>query len=220
MGLRNAVRNTYLWSMRNLLGVICRVLCGYRVLGRERLPKDGAVILAANHLSYLDPVMIGISMGRNLRYMAWVALFRNRVFAWFIRSMGAFPVDPDSWDVAAFRTALAVLKNGRWLVIFPEGVRSDDGQPKPLKAGVAHLAMRSGATIVPVRIEGTYEAWPRHNRLPRPFRRCQVRFGDPIPPPKLNGRDPATRHAAVDALLAQLRDALEGPTDGRETNVK
>jgi 1-acyl-sn-glycerol-3-phosphate acyltransferase len=207
----NWVRSSSYAATRVCLRIAFRVLYGYRVSGRENLPRGGPVILAANHMSYLDPILVAIGQPRRLRAMAWKALFRGRWFGAVLRWLGAFPVDNTTWDVAAYRAALNSLKDDGWLIIFPEGQRSPDGAPQPLRPGVAHLAMRAGASVVPVRIEGSYDAWPRHRRLPSLFRRCRVRYGKPIPAPSLNGRGPAARHAAAEQLLVQLRADLERP---------
>lgn len=146
----------------------------------ERVPQTGPVILAANHQSLFDPCLVGISFKRRACFLARETLFRVPVLGWLIRKLGAFPVPRES---AAPRRALEVcvrvLELGRALVLFPEGTRTRDGRMQPLRRGVAQLAQRTGAPVVPVIIQGAHAAWPRERRLPRPGR-IRITFGEPL----------------------------------------
>jgi 1-acyl-sn-glycerol-3-phosphate acyltransferase len=127
------------------------------VRGRENVPAAGPVIIACNHVSYVDPPALGCVLDRPVAYMAKVELFSIPVLGTLIRALGAFPVDRKRGDVAAIRAAADVLKRGRVLGIFPEGTRNTDGNVKP-QMGVALLASLTGATVVPAYVAGSKDA--------------------------------------------------------------
>jgi 1-acyl-sn-glycerol-3-phosphate acyltransferase len=141
-------------------------LYSVRVIGRRNLPSKGPVLLVSNHQSMLDPLVIGMASRRYLRYLARDTLFKNRFFAFLIRSVGAVPIDRD-FGKAGLQKTLELL-DAEWAVlVFPEGERTHDGELEPFKAGVSLLIKRVKAPIVPVAIAGAYDAWPRGRKLPR-----------------------------------------------------
>jgi 1-acyl-sn-glycerol-3-phosphate acyltransferase len=144
------------------------VLFRYRFSGRPHVPLSGPVLLVANHQSNLDPVLVGLACPRQLKYLARVGLF-FWPFSWWIRALGAVPIDRDS-ALSGIKTTLKLLKEGNAVVVFPEGSRTYDGFMSPLLPGFCVLARRSGATIVPVAIDGAFEALPRGAAIPRPHR--------------------------------------------------
>ena len=163
-----------------------------RVSGLEHLPRQGAVIVACNHISNVDPPLVGACVfhERSLRYLAKAELFRIPFLGWFLRQVGCIPVERRRADVAAVRAALEVLSRGRCLLIFPEGSRSKDGRPGTPRPGVGFLAAKSGALVVPARVVNT-------DRL-LSFGRLEVRFGKPL---RFSG-DPSDRSRCRD--FAQL----------------
>lgn len=166
-----------------------RVLFAVEYHGLENIPARGPVILASNHPSYLDPVLIVLPIKRVIRYMAWDALFKVPLLGRLIRALGAFPVDiRRGKGEAAYREALRVLESGDALGIFPEGQRSEAGPMGELRSGVARLALETGAAIVPITIGGASRAWPKYRLLPKPAK-IIVRFHQPI---GLNQDDRAT----------------------------
>ena len=142
-----------------------------KVTGREHIPREGAFILALNHLSFRDAFTAFLLMPDDAKYMAKKELFRFGPLRWFIQKIGAFPVDRENNDLNAMRTALNVLKEGHPLVIFPEGHRYGDGQIHEIKPGAAFIALRAGVPVIPARIHTHY----------RPFCRVRVAVGEPIP---------------------------------------
>ncbi len=169
-----------LYSLLNPLAVsICRMFFRVNVYGKENIPKAGGFILASNHLSYLDPVVLGVASPRKLNFMARHDLFSNPFFAWFIYSLGAFPVKRDSADSSALKEAMRRLKSGEALVLFPEGTRAVDGvsiQPQP---GIGFLAAKAGVPVVPAFIKGTDVAMSKDAKSIRPAR-IEVHFGQQI----------------------------------------
>lgn len=157
-----------------------RVLFAVEYHGLENVPATGAVIIAGNHPSYLDPALVWLPITRTMRFMAWDALFKVPLLGQLIRTLGAFPVDiRKGKGESAFREALQVLNEGNALGIFPEGQRSEDGPMGELRTGVARLAIETGAAIVPVTIGGAFRAWPKWRLLPKPAK-IIVRYHEPI----------------------------------------
>lgn len=151
-----------------------------RGFGQHRVPEEGGILIVANHQSFLDPVLIGVCTCRALHPMARDTLFRNRFFSWLIRSINAFPVRRGERDVGAIREAIQRLRSGQAILVFPEGTRTRDGSIAEFRPGVSLISRRAGVPIVPVVIDGAFEAWPRHRLCPRPHR-IMVMFGNPIP---------------------------------------
>lgn len=178
-----------------------------RIRGRQNVPLEGPLIIAPNHLSYYDPPLVGIGIPRQLRFMAWDALFRVPVLGWAMRKLGAFPVDTRQADTAAYKQSLLLLRHGNCVVIFPEGKRGLGQTLEPFETGVARLALRSGATIVPVSLTGVAESWPRWNKIPRWFRPMQVKFHPPIPAPVGDFRGEDLR-LALEELNEKIRQPI------------
>jgi 1-acyl-sn-glycerol-3-phosphate acyltransferase len=148
-----------------------RTLFRFRVVGSENVPREGGLVVCANHLSNFDPPILGIAMPRPVSYMAKKELFAMPVLGTLIRHMNAFSVDRQVGGTAALRASLRMLKEGRCVGIFPEGGRNVSGTREE-KSGAAFLAAASGVPVVPAAIVGT--------RKLRPFRRVTVVFGEPI----------------------------------------
>jgi 1-acyl-sn-glycerol-3-phosphate acyltransferase len=167
-----------------------RVLFAVEYHGLENVPASGAIIIAGNHPSYLDPVLVMLPIERTIRFMAWDALFKVPILGTVIKVMGAFPVDiRKGRGESAYREALRVLNEGNALGIFPEGQRSEKGPMGELRTGVARLAIETGAAIVPVTIGGAFRAWPKWKLLPKPAK-IIVWYHEPI---RLNDTDRTVR---------------------------
>ncbi|MCX7642283.1 MAG: 1-acyl-sn-glycerol-3-phosphate acyltransferase [Armatimonadetes bacterium] len=151
---------------------LCRFLafrfCKLKVEGAERLPREGGVIIASTHTATLDPVILGCAFPRPLTFMAKEELFRFPPFAALIRTLGAFPVRRGEPDRRALRKAVSLLRQGRCLVIFPEGTRNPNWRLRQPELGVALLAAWSGAPVLPVAIFGSELLMPKGKFFPRP----------------------------------------------------
>ena len=141
--------------------------------GRENIPEGKAFVYASNHRSNADPVLVTLAARGRFSFMAKSELFKNKFFAWLIRSLGAFPVERGTGDTAAIEKAIDNVKNGVNLLIFPEGTRSKDGKVGRGKTGVALIAAKSHADVIPVGI--SFEG-KLHFRS-----KVTVRIGKPIP---------------------------------------
>jgi len=186
-----------------------------RIEGAEHLPDEPGVILASNHLSIADPAILSMVVGRmarrRIRYMAKAEAMRVPLFGTFLRAYGGFAVRRGTPDREAYRMARAVLEEGDWLGVAPEGHRSRSGHLEEPKAGTSLLAMRSGALVLPVAIWGTERLWPVGGRLPRLGTRITVRFGEAYRPAGGDGptSEPEPPRADGDAEAAGERSGTE-----------
>ena len=190
-----------------LIEALFRVLFTYECVGEENVPAQGGAVVAANHPSYLDPVLLSLRPARPIRFMAWDALFRIPILGTLIRAFGAFPVDVRlGRGQAAYTKARALVEAGEVVGIFPEGKRSRAGwMEAALREGAARLAWETGAPLVPATIAGAYRAWPHYQSLPKPAR-IRVRFHEPIDPGAFRS---LPEDEGVAALLAELRRRVE-----------
>ena len=142
-------------ATRFLLGGVVGALSGWEVRGREHVPKSGGVILASNHISFWDPVLVGTAAIREQHFLAKEELFRPPVMGWLIRSYNAIPIRRGMADLAGLTKAMDVLRAGRSLILFPEGTRARDGELRPARPGLGMLAVATDARVVPTCIMGS-----------------------------------------------------------------
>jgi 1-acyl-sn-glycerol-3-phosphate acyltransferase len=148
----------------------------------------------------LDPVLVGMCFDRGCSYLARETLFKVPILGWLIRNLSSFPVPRESTaPKKALEVSINLLAEGRALLLFPEGTRSYDGRLQPLKRGIALVARRSQAPVVPALVHGAYRSWPRTRRLPRPAA-VRIFFGEPIQFDPMESSD-----SFVDRLSASYR---------------
>jgi len=168
-----------------VLRVIARAIVRLRIEGDlSALPKTGPLIMAANHASSADPVLIGAFLNQILRRpLNWLGkreIVEYPLTGWAFRRAGIHPVDRDAADLEAFLTAMRILEACHVLAVFPEGTRSRTGGLQEVREGVGLLALRSGAPVLPVAVIDSDLMWPRGHLLPRFGRRVTVRYGTPF----------------------------------------
>ncbi len=190
---------------RMLCVVASRVLYRLRIEGRENVPSSGGLLIVSNHQSHLDPVFVGVGVGRrNMASIARAGLFKNPLLRLLLRGLGSISLKQDEGDAGAIRTAITELKKGRAMLIFPEGSRSPDGNVHEFKRGTWLLLSRSGCTVLPAAVEGAFYAWPRTRSVPHLFgHRCAVAFGEPIPFDDLKRLGP---DAGLEMLATRVND--------------
>lgn len=186
---------------------LARALLRIRFDGAEHVPRTGPAVIAPNHVSFMDPVLVTIPIHRVLHYMALEPFFRVPGLGALMRWCRAFPVQEGEPDRAAVRTALRLLRQGEALVIFPEGGRSQDGRLRPFRLGAFRLALAAGAPVVPVTIAGAFEAWPPTRRLPRPGR-VRITYHAPVDGSALPPS--ADRRTQPELLMALVRERIAG----------
>lgn len=152
-----------------------------RCRGRENIPTEGGVLVCSNHQSFFDPVLVGIGFKRRLNYLARKTLFRFFAFRWLIEFLDAIPIDREGGGLGGLKETLKRLKHGELVLIFPEGTRTRDGEVAALKPGFVALARRGKAPLLPVAVDGAYDAWPREARFPS-LSQIHVWIGEPMPP--------------------------------------
>jgi glycerol-3-phosphate dehydrogenase (NAD(P)+) len=176
------------WLARCLLVPFFRIYFRLERRGREHVPSDGPVLLAANHRSFLDPFVIGTLTRRPVHYMAKRELFERRWQAWVLNRLGAFPVDRGSGDEHAMATARTILARGGCVVVFPEGTRVREGPLGRPHRGIGRLALQTGARVVPVAVMGTEDV--RRGWRIRP-RKVILRCGAPLRFPTVESPSPS-----------------------------
>jgi len=176
------------WLVRAILQPAMQVYFRVSRTGREHVPAEGPVILAANHRSFLDPFVVGICARRPVYFVAKRELFDRRFVGWLLNALGAFPIRRGESDGESMETALEILARGDVVVIFPEGTRIRSGALAKPKRGVGRLALESGAPVVPVAIQGSDRA--RRGWLIRPAK-VKVRMGRPLTFPQVETPSPS-----------------------------
>jgi 1-acyl-sn-glycerol-3-phosphate acyltransferase len=150
-----------------------------KVVGRENLPPRGSFIIATNHISNLDPFVVGLASRRKLSYIAKEELFRNKFQGFILSQWGAFPVKRESSDFRAMREILRRLKEGSSIVVFPEGTRAQEGVERSIQEGVSFIAAKSGVLVVPAYVQDTDLSLPVHAKMLKRHP-VSVTFGSPM----------------------------------------
>lgn len=172
------------YKILKILGfLLLKIMFRIEYNGVEKIPETGALIIAGNHSSYLDGIILGAMSKRSIHFMAKKELFKNKILASFFRTLKAFPVDREKPGKSSISMALKILKNGNILGMFPEGTRYIKSLGKPFY-GVGFFSIKSGAPILPAAIYGTAKAAPKGTYLPH-FSRIKVKFGNIIQPVKV-----------------------------------
>jgi len=193
---------------RAVAGAIGRPYFRIEVIGADKLPTSGPVIVAPSHRSNLDTPLIGIAMKRYYRYMAKDSMFKSPFWTQVLVNAGGFPVRRGSTDRRTITNAMEVLEAGEGLVVFPEGARQDGPRILPLFEGAVWLAARAGVRVYPLGIGGTEPAMPIGVKIPRPVKVTFV-VGDPLDPPTpAEGKRRVTR-SQLDAFASELREAVQ-----------
>jgi 1-acyl-sn-glycerol-3-phosphate acyltransferase len=163
----------------NLSWLLARLLFSFEVTGRERIPNQGGCILAMNHESYLDPPLVGICCRRPIHFLARKTLLQWPVLGPIFPQLNVVPVDQDRADMSALKTIIKLVKSGECTIVFPEGSRTLNGELQPALPGLGLVIAKTRATVVPMRIFGSHEAFPRGGKRLRP---CPIRLvvGEPM----------------------------------------
>ena len=190
------------WTLGN---VIYRALGGIRVIHGERMPPEGAVLVAPTHFSYLDPPLMGASTKRCIAFMAKEELFKTPVLGFLCRSVNAFPIKRGAGDIEAIRIAMGILQSGKAMLIFPEGTRGRGEYLGKMTPGVAMLAKKTGAKVIPAAIIGTHKVLAKgSNKIKRG--RMTVIYGEPFTYAEVT--EGVARSEEKEVFLNALQDRL------------
>jgi 1-acyl-sn-glycerol-3-phosphate acyltransferase len=171
--------NPYYWFCYHLIKLVGRVFFRLRVVHRERMINHGPVILASNHESYLDPPLVGSVADRAIFFLARKTLLAGPFFGWLLPKLNVIPVDQEGGDRSALKALIRILRAGEGTLVFPEGERTLDGRLGPVLPGLGFVIAKTLAPVVPMRIFGAREAWPRGSGRIR-FHPITVVVGEPI----------------------------------------
>jgi 1-acyl-sn-glycerol-3-phosphate acyltransferase len=197
------------WILKAVLTPLLRLLYRVRVEGKENVPRQGPLILAANHRSFMDSLFLPLVIPRRVTFVAKAEYFDSKKTAWFFRAVGQIPIrrEGGSASEGALAAATGVLQDGQVFGIYPEGTRTRDGYLHRGHTGVARLALRTGAPVVPVGMIGTDEIQATDSKMPRLFRTVTIRFGEPIRPEHYRGRedDSLVLRTITDEVMFEIR---------------
>jgi len=171
--------NAWYLTCHALFSFIGREVFSFKVLHPERIPKEGGVILASNHQSFLDPPLLGISSSREIHTLARKSLFDWPILGKLFPRINVVPIDLKKGDMGALKTIIRLANEGNATAIFPEGTRSADGSLKNAQPGLGLIIAKTLAPVVPIRIFGAFEAFPRDRKMPR-LHPITVVIGEPI----------------------------------------
>lgn len=187
------------------------------VVGTELLPKTGPFLIAANHASHLDPPLIGAQVPRQMSFFARKTLWSGGIASWWLDGVGTIPVDRDGGqDVGALKRVLRALADGRVMILFPEGTRSPDGHLQTPKPGVGFIVCKTQVPVVPARIFGSFAAFGKGAKLPKPGR-IEIVFGHPMPPAAYD--DPSAGKERYQLASQRIMDAVAKLSPPRECVV-
>ncbi|MCX6403420.1 MAG: lysophospholipid acyltransferase family protein [Actinobacteria bacterium] len=203
------------WILKRVvLGPILLLLFRPKVTGRKNLPKQGAAILASNHMSFSDSIFLPLAVPRRITFLAKSEYFTGRgLKGWivkkFFQGVGQVPIDRSGGrsSEAAVNAAINILKSGEILGIYPEGTRSPDGKLYRGRTGLARIAIEAGVPVIPVAMIGTYDIQPTGQVFPK-IMRVGIAFGEPIDMSQYAGRqrDPAALREATNLVMDSLKN--------------
>ena len=197
--------NAWYVFLQKVFWLLFHTIWPLRVYGAENVPRKGPAIIVSNHVTYVDPFIVGYGAGRLVNFMAKQELFSVPVVGFILRKLGAFPVDRSRSDASSMRIALSVLKGGELLGMFPEGTRSTTGDMNEFRTGAIRIAARTQTPVIPAAVRNTIRAMPP-GKFIRPAR-ISIRFGEPIEFTELYDRN--DKGEALERALVTIRESIE-----------
>ncbi len=188
------------WSAYCIIKLISKIFFNIRFVGKENIPKQGAFIVASNHISNIDPFLIGLCARRRFSFVAKDSLFKSKFLSVIFRSLGAFPIRREMADFRAIRETMRRLKDGHPVILFPEGTRVQSKKIKRVQPGVGLIAIKSSVPVIPIYIEGSDKVlppgakWFRHHPI-------IVKLGAPMHFPQRESYPEVVANQIMDKIL-------------------
>lgn len=201
---RPCMRCPYRFVYLTVRGIL-RLFYRLRVYGLSHF-RSGSAVIAANHASFFDPPVISVSCPEEVHFLAREPLFRVPILGRIIRILNSHPVSRDASDAHTFRVLIELLRDGKKVILFPEGSRSMDGQIQPLEKGLSFLVYKARCGILPVYVDGTFKAWKRGRPFPKPFGKIRCVFGAPIEWEDFEGLE---KREAMEQITKRTADAIQ-----------
>ena len=168
----------FYYVVKAICWLILKIFWRMEIIGIENLPQSGGLIIASNHVSYLDPAVLTASFNRKIYFLTKKEVFKNNFISFLLKNMNALPIDRGKVDMLAFKKAINILREEKVLGIFPEGTRSSNGELQELKLGTIKIAIKTGVPILPAGIIGTHKIYPRGIKFPILFKhKIIVKYG-------------------------------------------
>jgi len=197
----------FYYIVKAICWLILKIFWRMEIIGIENLPQSGGLIIASNHVSYLDPAVLAASLNKKIYFLTKKEIFKNTFISFILKNLNAFSVDRENVDILAFKKAINILREEKVLGIFPEGRRSSNGELQELKLGTIKIAMKTGVPILPVGISGTYKIYPRGIKFPILFKhKIIVKYGAPQYLDKLKSRDKVYQMEELDLLGKKIKE--------------
>ena len=181
--------------------------CRAEWFNAERVPKTGPVILASNHASIIDPPLVGTGLHRGISYLARESLFRFWGVGWVLRNWDAVPVDRDGGGARGLKAIIDRLLAGGGIILFPEGTRTMDGKLQPARSGIGLTVIKSNAPVVPVRVFGTFEAYGKDAKFPKPHK-IAAKYGKPMDFVELRAEAKTCSKARLKEIYQEVADKI------------
>jgi 1-acyl-sn-glycerol-3-phosphate acyltransferase len=196
-------------TVRRIARTFCRIAFRLKIEGLENLHglEGRGLILASNHLSFLDPPLVAVSFPWAIHFLAKKSLIENPIGRFLFPKLNVTGVDRDRPDLSAMREILRFARDGKTTLIFPEGTRSLDGLPRAAQPGIGMIIAKTGVPVVPVRIVGSFEAFPKSSKFMR-FVPITVKFGPPLRFPDVTDRVKKEGRAVYQSMGEQVMTAI------------
>ena len=197
----------FYYVVRALFWLLLKIFWRMEIIGIENLPESGGLIIASNHVSYLDPAVLVASLNRKIYFITKKEVFKNGFVSFILKNLNAISVDRENVDILAFKKAINILREEKVLGIFPEGTRSSNGELQELKLGTIKIAMKTGVPILPVAIIGTHKIYPRGIKFPILFKhKIIVKYGAPQYLNKLKSKDKIYQKEELNLLGKKIKE--------------
>ena len=197
----------FYYVVKAICWLILKIFWRMEIIGIENLPQSGGLIIASNHVSYLDPAVLAASSNRKIYFITKKEVFKNGFVSFILKNLNAISVDRKNADILAFKKAINILREEKVLGIFPEGTRSSNGELQELKLGAIKIAMKTGIPILPVGIIGTHKIYPRGIKFPILFKhKIIVKYGALQHFNKLKSKDKIYQKEELNLLSKKIRE--------------